>query len=91
MDISITSDTKVYVFDYTQSRKDNQLYAGVASDIMATSIPDSQIIDAADGSEIIPWGAAVDSETVATANDVYFAFAKVVDGAATDVFVIFAD
>lgn len=91
MDISITSDTKVYVFDYTQSRKDNQLYAGVASDIMATSIPDSQIIDAADGSEIIPWGAKVDSETVATANDVYFAFAKVVDGAATDVFVIFAD
>ena len=95
MEIAITADTKVYVFDYDETSRDNMIKLGVPSDIEPTRIPDSQKIESTDagklGNVIIPWGATVDAETVATSNDIYFAFAKVVDGDATDVFVIRAD
>lgn len=90
IDISITGDTKVYAFDYSVSRKDDQLYAGVPSDIIRTSIPTSQILTV-DGLEYIPWEKTIDGEKVMSSNQIYFAFAKVVDGDATDVFVIKAE
>lgn len=91
LDIGLTDATKVYVYDYSQSRKDNMLYEGTKSDIVATSIPDSQIITGTNGYEYIPWDMTVDGVKVSAQNDVTFAFAKVVDGTATEVFVILAD
>lgn len=91
LDIGLTDSTKVYVYDYSQSRKDNMLYEGTKSDIVATSIPDSQLFTNTDGHEYILWDNTVDGIKISAANDVTFAFAKVVDGTATEVFVILAD
>lgn len=97
MDISLTDETRVYIYDYDPLRNERYaLYAGTNADIIATSVPNSQIVTAADGHEYIMWDMVVDTTadgeiTLKEANDIYFAFAKVVDGTATEVFIIYAE
>ena len=83
MEINITSDTKVYVWDYSKTNEKVQLSDGDAGTgaIVATTIANSLLYNNRD---VIPW----DNEGVKAG--VNFAFAKVVDGDATDVFVILA-
>lgn len=83
LDINITSDTKVYVWDYSKTNKNLQLSDGDAGTgaIVATSIANSLLYNNRD---MIPW----DNDGVKSGAN--FAFAKVVDGDATDVLVILA-
>ena len=84
-DIDMTSDTAVYEYNYANSKK-NRLALGSTSSIVKTSFSDSCL---ADDKDIIPWDLDLDGEKVNRAS-VNFAFAKVVDGVATDVIVFLA-
>ena len=86
LDIGTTSDTKVYVFDYSASRKADQMTVGTVDSILeSTFIEDNNDSNG----DVIVWNNKVDGEFVNHAS-VNFAFAKVVDGDATDVFVFLA-
>lgn len=80
-EVSITDKTNVYVYDYSLASK-SRLDVGVAGSIQASAIPEKDLID--DGNTV--------SWTIPEAADysVNFAFAKVLDDVATDVFVILA-
>ncbi len=75
MEFYLTDETRVYVYDYSQSFK-NRLNIGTKADIMSSEIDRSAISD-----DTINWS-NVKSDTI------NYAFAKVVNGEATDVFVI---
>jgi len=83
LDIDLNSDTKVYVYDTTKAAKTARFNLGTNADIMATSIAKANIWTMGD-EDIIAWNAA----DKGLKDNVNFAFAKVVDGTATDVFVI---
>ena len=78
LEINITDDTKVYVYDYNKASR-QRLSVGTKSDIMSSIIPKTATEE--DG-DIIVWSKVADTDTV------NFAFVKAVDGDATDVFVI---
>ena len=83
MEINITSDTKVYVWDYSKTNEKVQLSDGDAGTgaIVATTIANSNLFNNRD---VIPW------DNAGVKDGANFAFAKVVEGDATDVFVILA-
>lgn len=76
MEFYLTDETRVYVYDYSQSFK-NRLNIGTKADIMSSEIDRSAISD-----DTINWSNVFDNSTI------NYAFAKVVNGEATDVFVI---
>lgn len=78
LEIYLTDKTNVYVYDYSATTK-NRLTVGTKSDIMTSYIPSYAMTD-----NTINWSDVGDSV-------VNFAFAKVIDGDATDVFVILAE
>ena len=101
IDYTITDDTKVSVFDYTKSRSADQYYAGGAADIVSTIVPDTYTYEVSDytykfdgagsktyNGEVVEWSKDYDGKTVYELIEMNFAIAKVVDGTATDVFVI---
>lgn len=103
IDYTITDNTKVSVFDYTKSRSADQYYAGGAADIVSTVVSDAYKYDEKsysykfDGEatetyegEAVDWNGTLSGETKKNYQliEMNFAFAKVVDGVATDVFVI---
>lgn len=75
MEFYLTDETRVYVYDYSKSSK-NRLNVGTKADIMSSEIDRYAISD-----DTINWS-NVESDTI------NYAFAKVVNGEATDVFVI---
>ena len=77
--IDITSETKVAVYDYYNAEK-ARLQEGTTGDIVATIVGDSNYLG---NKNIIPWDLIKGADS-----SINFAFAKVVDGEATDVFVI---
>lgn len=83
MEINITSNTKVYVWDYSKTNEKVQLSDGDAGTgaIVATTIANSNLYNNRD---VIPW------DNAGVKDGANFAFAKVVEGDATDVFVILA-
>ena len=82
--IITTDDTNVYVYDINAARKD-RFFKGTANDIIATQV--DHITDlATDGYYTIDWTIKEDGR--AADDQVNFAFAKLVDGVVTDIFVI---
>ena len=79
IEVNLDDNTKVYVFDYSKTNTRTQLYAGTRADIMAATIAKSLTYNNGD---FIPWN------KTGVKDGANFAFAKVVDGTATDVFVI---
>lgn len=79
MDIEITDKTNVYVWDYSIENYTRQLKVGAAGLIVAATIPNSFMYN---DREFIPWS------NDGVRDGANFAFAKVVDDEATDVFVI---
>ena len=79
MDIEITDKTNVYVWDYSIENYTRQLKVGAAGLIVAAAIPNSFMYN---DREFIPWS------NDGVRDGANFAFAKVVDDEATDVFVI---
>lgn len=75
-DINITDQTRVYKYDFSLDGK-SRLANGVRGDIVASIIPNTAVKD-----EVIDW-----TNKDITAN---YVFAKVVDGYATDIYVILA-
>ena len=97
MEFTVTDDTNVYVYNYAATSTKDRLGKGTHADIIATFIPESQKLEGTKGNKIIAWDRVVDdcgTENPADdiklrdANAIYFAFAKVVDGDVTDIFVI---
>ena len=88
MDYAITDDTKVSVFDYSEPRINKQLYAGTATDIVPTKVSDAYISINSDGTEYVNWVGNYDGTSLYQLVEMNFAVAKVVDGVATDIFVI---
>ncbi len=87
-DVNITDDTNVVIYDFTKGEK-FRLSAGLKSDIVACTVTNNQYKTAVlDGDEK---GEAIDWEEDALTDNMIFAFAKVVDDIATDVFVIIGD
>ncbi|MBQ3038052.1 MAG: hypothetical protein IJD30_02620, partial [Clostridia bacterium] len=84
-EIDYTQDTNIYVYDYAQTRKDARLYAG--GSIVATRFADAYN---ANGGDTILWDYVGDFGECVNKSSVNFAFAKVVDGEATDVFAFLA-
>lgn len=82
MDISITPDTNIYILDYSVVNPRVRLKAGSLDEITASVIPDSLLYN--DGDAIL-WSADEEPDS-----GINFAFAKVVDKEATDMFVILA-
>ena len=76
MEFYLTDETRVYVYDYSQGNR-NRLRIGTKADIMSSEIDRSAILD-----DTINWSRVSDD------NSINYAFAKVVNGEATDVFVI---
>lgn len=79
LEVAVSSATRVYVLDLTKTNERTNMSAGLASDIMNTSIANSDLYNSGD---IIPW------DNIKSSVAVNFAFAKVVRGDATDVYVI---
>ena len=84
MEISTTADTNVYVYDFSKSSK-YQLDLGMTADIIPNVLAKSQYLN--DG-DLIPW---IDSWEGDTMYGTTFAFVKVVDDIATDVYVILSE
>lgn len=82
IDISISANTKVYVYDYTKSNPRSRLYQGGISDIIKTSFANSDLYVKESYGQVIPWN------IVRECVPINFAFAKMVEDEATDVFVI---
>ena len=87
-DYAITDETKVSVIDLTESRSNKQFYAGTTADIIPTTVPDAYISINSDGTECIYWTKKYDGMNLYELVEMNFAVAKVVDGYATDIFVI---
>lgn len=87
-DYIITDETKVSVIDLTESRSNKQLYAGTTADIIPTKVPDAYISINSDGTECIYWAKKYDGMNLYELVEMNFAVAKIVDGYATDIFVI---
>ncbi len=83
LDINVTDETRVYVYDYSTSKSSDRFAVGSTADIQKTAIPESKLIN--DGNTI-DWTKLTGDDNI----DANYAFAKVVDGDATDVFVILA-
>lgn len=81
-EIDITDDTAIYEYDYALPKR-NRLSKGSISSIRASLFAESNLLD---GTDIIPWELE-DSGYRPNLEMVNFAFAKVVDGVATDVLV----
>ena len=84
IEINLTDATNVYVYDFSKSSK-FQLDLGTNSDITPNTLAKSQYLN--DG-DLIPWVDTAESDTMSGTT---FAFAKVVDDDATDVYVILAE
>ncbi len=78
MEFSLADETRVYVYDYSKSSK-NRLNVGTKADIMSSKIDPYAISD-----DTIHWSNV-------TSYTINYAFAKVVNGEATDVFVILSE
>ena len=83
--ISTNADTRVYVYDFGAG-KDDRFSCGGTGDILNSTISKSLLEDDATygADSIINWSTVTDDV-------VNYAFAKVVEGIATDVYVIIAD
>lgn len=79
LEVSITDETNVYVYDYSLASK-SRLDVGVPGSIVASAIPEKDLIDEGN---TVDW-----TITAAAEYTVNYAFAKVLDDVATDVFVI---
>lgn len=88
VDVVINDNTKVYIYDYMKTNTKIQLNVGSTADIYANPWASSMLCN--DGG-FIPWN-GIDGWT---ADDIQygtnFALVKMVDGIATDVFVILAE
>jgi len=84
IDIDIDSDTKVYVYDTTKGAKTARFSLGGTGDIAKTLISKSSLLTTAYVYDLIPW----DMENSDMKSKINFAFAKIVEGTATDVFLI---
>ena len=87
-DYAITDETKVSVIDLTESRSSKQFYAGTTADIVPTTVSDAYINLNSDGTESVNWNSTYDGMKLYELVEMNFAVAKVVDGYATDIFVI---
>lgn len=86
MVIGVDDNTRVYKYDYNKSKLGDRVDTAVASEIVASNVAAYEKFDSAKSADYIDWTAAnTDGVTV------NFAFAKVVDGVATDVYVIIGD
>ena len=80
LEINISDQTKVAVYNYFYAEQARPA-AGAAKDIVASTINSNQYLG--DDQNIIPWDTLVDEDF-----PINFAFAKITNGEATDVFVI---
>ena len=80
-DIGLASDARIYVCDFSASRSENRYYIGTAGSAAKTIFASDMYSDA--NQTIVDWSKVKTSDT-----DVNYAFAKVVNGVATDVYVI---
>ena len=87
-DYAITDETKVSVIDLTESRSSKQLYAGTTADIVPTKVPNAYISINSDGTEYVNWAKEYGRMYLFELVEMNFAVAKIVDGYATDIFVI---
>lgn len=85
-ELDIARDAAVYEYDYSASKK-NRLSVATASAIIASSFSESYLKNDRD---TIPWDLD-DEGDKPNQSGVNFAFAKVVDGEATDIIVFLAD
>ena len=82
INVSTTGDTAVYKYSYTANSRNN-LTVGATGDIMKSEVSNSQMLK---DRTIIPWNNLVDEEGVVINMNV--AIAKIVNGVATEVFVL---
>ena len=87
IDVAYNDDTRVVVYDYTESKTTNRVKLGTTGDIMSSEV--QAYID--DNGEILTWTEAIKVVDGEVASKINFAFAKVVDGVATDVYVILGE
>ncbi len=87
-DYAITDETKVSVIDLTESNARRQFYAGTTADIIPTTVSDAYISINSDEMEYIDWAKEYDGTSLYQLVEMNFAVAKIVDGYATDIFVI---
>ena len=80
LEINISDQTKVAVYNYFYAEQARPA-VGATGDIIASTIPQSYYLG--DDQNIIPWDTLVDEDF-----PINFAFAKITNGEATDVFVI---
>jgi hypothetical protein len=85
IDVIIDSNTKVYVYDFMKTNSKLQLAVGSTADIAANILNKASLFN--DG-DYIAWDGAADVADSDVQAGTVFAFAKVVDGDATDVYVI---
>ena len=86
-ELDIARDAAVYEYDYSVSKK-NRLSVATASAIVKTSFAESLLKNDRD---TIPWDLKEEDGSYPNQSGVNFAFAKVVDGEATDIIVFVAE
>lgn len=83
-EMDIAADANVYVYDFNERDRagSNRISAGVIGSIAKTNVPNGQILEDTDGSDIYNWS---EIDSVENAN---YAFFKTIDGEITDILVI---
>ncbi len=86
LNVGLSDATRVYVYDYNESKSD-MLRVGVKADIAKTMISDvyKEIVN---NDDIVNWSKQFDGKAVKDTLTINFAFAKIDNGVATDVYVI---
>ncbi len=81
-DYTLMSDANVYVYDYSEAKASNRLYAGNASSVIKSQVADSQLGATAEGNEV--FSLTEDGKY----REINFIFAKLVDGDIAECLVI---
>ena len=89
-DYTVTSDAKVYIYDFNEKDKANsgRLATATIGGVSATKLPNDKTLvedDDKDGQDTYHWTLAAEKDALQNAN---YAFFKTIDGDITDIFVI---
>ncbi len=86
LNVGLSDATRVYVYDYNESKSD-MVRIGVKGDIAKTMISDVYK-ETVNNDDIVNWSKQFDGKAVKDTLTINFAFAKIDNGVATDVYVI---
>lgn len=80
-DYTLMSDANVYVYDYSETKAANRVYAGNAANVVKSMVPDSEL-EGADGAKYF------EVREAGEYREINFIFAKLVDGDIAEALVI---